>query len=281
VNVFSRFRPKLTAGENSPSGTHTKTSGNSNKNGAANSAGSTDKTDDKERSTSVPDDDNNDNETDNAVTLPLHQRLQLVRLSRGLKSNRQALKVLAEEGSWFGAKWLSEKKKQAVALGATAEQVAEMRVCKPETLVASVQTVDPMTGKVVVVARDVGLREFSFDAAFPERTRQSRVYDSSARKLVTDFLNGYNASVIVYGQTGSGKTYTMFGPPEVSSRVRKGSNLTAISGTARARKDNDPSDQYADFRGIVPRACDEVFIYILFSFVFWSLYFDPCCGLIR
>ena len=29
-----------------------------------------------------------------------------------------------------------------------------------------------------------------------------------------DFINGFDATVLVYGQTGSGKTYTMFGPPD-------------------------------------------------------------------
>jgi kinesin family member 5 len=48
-----------------------------------------------------------------------------------------------------------------------------------------------------------------------------------------DFLNGFNASLIVYGQTGSGKTFTMFGN---SSRT--------------------PSP--AATRGIVPRACEEI-----------------------
>eukprot|EP00501_MAST-03F_sp_TOSAG23-6_P002388 GSMAST32.ASY1.ANO1.2496.1 assembled CDS len=51
--------------------------------------------------------------------------------------------------------------------------------------------------------------------------------------MVTDFLNGYNATIIMYGQTGSGKTHTMFGPPVGSL------------GTHTQR-------------GLVPRICEEV-----------------------
>jgi kinesin family protein 5 len=56
-----------------------------------------------------------------------------------------------------------------------------------------------------------------------------------ARRLVGDFINGYNATAIVYGQTGAGKTYSMFGQDEFD-----------IFG-------GDES-----MRGIVPRACEEI-----------------------
>lgn len=39
------------------------------------------------------------------VTLPLHQRLAMIKMSHNIKSNRQALKILATEGGWFAAKW--------------------------------------------------------------------------------------------------------------------------------------------------------------------------------
>ena len=43
------------------------------------------------------------------VTLPLHQRLSMIRMS-GAKSKREALRVLASEGEWFG-------KSGAISLG--------------------------------------------------------------------------------------------------------------------------------------------------------------------
>lgn len=58
------------------------------------------------------------------------------------------------------------------------------------------------------------------------------MYNEVCRKLVVDFLNGFNACVMGYGQTGSGKTYTLFGPGGMGDRLST--------------------------RGLVPRACEEV-----------------------
>mmetsp|Transcript_24792 Transcript_24792/g.38335 ORF Transcript_24792/g.38335 Transcript_24792/m.38335 type:complete len:98 (+) Transcript_24792:1640-1933(+) len=41
----------------------------------------------------------------NKVTLPLHQRLALIRLSNNLDTNKDALNVLVQQGDWFGYKW--------------------------------------------------------------------------------------------------------------------------------------------------------------------------------
>jgi hypothetical protein len=69
-----------------------------------------------------------------------------------------------------------------------------------------------------------------------QHSSQSNLYELSTRRLVIDFLNGYNATTVVYGQTGSGKSYSMFGESE--------SNIGALAD----RK-----------KGIVPRACAEIF----------------------
>ena len=39
------------------------------------------------------------------ITLPLHQRLAMIKMARGITNNRQALKILAAEGGWFQSKW--------------------------------------------------------------------------------------------------------------------------------------------------------------------------------
>ncbi len=207
------------------------------------------------------------------VTLPLHQRLSMIRMSGGAKSKREALRVLASEGEWFGEKWSNismkmeaqeahearekEQKEnspsnnatgpseeEVMASEMTAKEYRALRSRKPlrflkspqNPTIAKVQTVDSGMAKVVVIAPDVGLREFAFDGVLPVRSKQSSSYDLLARRLVMDFLNGYNGTCIAYGQTAAGKTHTMMGPPDVAvnAGVEEGD------------------------RGIIPRACHEV-----------------------
>jgi hypothetical protein len=177
------------------------------------------------------------------VTLPLYQRLAMIKMSRNLKSTKQALKILTTEGGWFKERWNTLGNKENVAGtenvnhlatkgGATfdADQeipsfARQMRAKSDKLhaqtvrgdgkvggkvpgaedstrMVAAVHTVDPLTGRVVMVAPEVGLREFSFDSVLNMRASQKSVYDTSARRLVMDFLNGFNSTAIVYGQTG-------------------------------------------------------------------------------
>lgn len=109
----------------------------------------------------------------------------------------------------------------------------------PTDAKASILAVREDAASVLAVAPGVGLRDFMFDNVFGERVTQSYTYEHSARRLVMDFLNGFNASVICYGQTGSGKTYSMFGPPGLCS--------SGVAVTGRSE------------HGIVPRACEEIF----------------------
>lgn len=97
---------------------------------------------------------------------------------------------------------------------------------------ASILAVREDAGSILAMAPGVGLREFTFDRVFSEKTKQVDTYDRAAQRLIMEFLNGVNTSIVCYGQTGSGKTYTMFGPP--GKKLKK-------------------ADQ-----GIVPRACLEV-----------------------
>ena len=209
------------------------------------------------------------------VTLPLHQRLSMIRMS-GAKSQREALRVLASEGEWFGEKWSNISKKMEVqeareakeieqkenspsnnatgpALSEEEDMASEMSAKEYRALrkggtplrflkgaqnptIAKVQTVDSGMAKVVVIAPDVGLREFNFDGVLPVKASNTSSYDLLARRLVMDFLNGYNGTCIAYGQTAAGKTHTMMGPPDVAM------NAGVDEGN----------------RGIIPRACHEV-----------------------
>ena len=81
--------------------------------------------------------------------------------------------------------------------------ISSMKKDAAEKITASVQSVDPGAGRVVMIAPDVGLREFTFDGVFPQSTSQTNVYDTVARRLVIDFVNGYNATALAYGQTGT------------------------------------------------------------------------------
>ena len=73
---------------------------------------------------------------------------------------------------------------------------------------------------------------FAFDRVYGPEASQESVYNESARDVVMNVLQGYNASIIAYGQTGAGKTHTMTG---------------ALEG--------------AD-RGVIPRAVDDIFQHI-------------------
>jgi hypothetical protein len=150
------------------------------------------------------------------ITLPLHQRLTLIKLSHGLKSNSQALQVLKEEGSWFGKRWADidlqknnqqeeeEEDKENTINSSQGKKANKFQINKSAPLTADIQSVDPGTGRVVIVAPDVGMREFSFDGVLPANATQTQVYDRIASGLVVDVMNGCNATGIMYGQTGSG-----------------------------------------------------------------------------
>lgn len=162
--------------------------------------------------------------------LPLHQRLTMIKMRHGL-SSRQALRVLAAEGGWFQTKWHNEVKVEGIT-----DKTPNFRKTATEKIVASIQSMDVLTSRVVLIAPDVGLREFTFNGLLTNTSKQIKAYETVARKLVMDLMNGFNATCLMYGQTGSGKSYTMFGPDDA-----------AIYG------DN------AQDRGIVPRACLEIF----------------------
>ncbi len=92
-------------------------------------------------------------------------------------------------------------------------------------------------GFVKVRSRSDTLVEFSIDHAFDENATQEQVYDMVGAGLVSNVLEGYNATCIAYGQTGSGKTYTMLGPEGIKLE----------------------GGEHDSMLGIVPRACFQLF----------------------
>ncbi len=204
--------------------------------------------------------------------LPLHQRLNMIRMSGGAKTRREALRVLASEGDWFGAKWAGvQQQQQERAAASKQEKDTEhptndgqndenennknlLAACEAENemrsplkftrrqertpMVSKVQSVDTALNRVTMLLPDVGLREFAFDGVVEgkgDSRQQERCYSLMCKRLVCDFLNGYNSTCVAYGQTASGKTYTMIGPDGV--------NTTGPGSAAM---------------GVIPRACMEV-----------------------
>lgn len=62
--------------------------------------------------------------------------------------------------------------------------------------------------------REVGVQQFTFDRTFGPESTQEEIYESCARKVVEDILEGYNGTIFAYGMTGAGKTHTMEGSSE-------------------------------------------------------------------
>ncbi|PSN34215.1 Kinesin-like protein KIF3A [Blattella germanica] len=54
-------------------------------------------------------------------------------------------------------------------------------------------------------------KTFTFDRVFDTDSRQTDVYNETARPIVDKVLMGYNGTILAYGQTGTGKTFTMQG----------------------------------------------------------------------
>jgi kinesin family member 5 len=75
-----------------------------------------------------------------------------------------------------------------------------------------------------------------FDSVLDPQETQDEAYDSIARPVVQDILNGFNGVLMAYGQTGSGKTHTIFG--------------------------SRPSGELNYQSGIVPRAVHHIFDYV-------------------
>ncbi|KAK4310116.1 hypothetical protein Pmani_018292 [Petrolisthes manimaculis] len=57
----------------------------------------------------------------------------------------------------------------------------------------------------------IGGKVYQFDNILKPNVTQELVYNTAAKDIVKDVLNGYNGTIFAYGQTSSGKTHTMEG----------------------------------------------------------------------
>jgi kinesin family protein 18/19 len=64
---------------------------------------------------------------------------------------------------------------------------------------------------VVPTGKRVKDQTFGFDRIFDENVTQAEVYEATAKPLLDNVLDGYNATVFAYGATGCGKTHTITG----------------------------------------------------------------------
>jgi len=188
------------------------------------------------------------------VTLPLHQKVQLVRKQLGctskeavslimrkqqrLKNPKISVESMESSGDSIFQPCLSPglaNKENRESNNAIIELEKDVEMEDEVTTDArcSILSVQEEKASVLAVTKNRGLHDFAFDAVFGERSGQPKVYEEAARRLVMEFLNGTSASIICYGQTASGKTHTMFGPP----------------GQATVNQ---------NLQGLVPRTCAEV-----------------------
>lgn len=180
------------------------------------------------------------------ISLPLHQRLALIRMNRNITSQKEAFRVLMRQGGWFGKeqqvmKYQDEERDD----GAKEEKVDECHDGAP-TISGGVHLIDPKSNAAILVDRTKGLRRFDFDHVFDETSSQENIYQNTTMPLITEFINGFNATCLVYGQTGSGKTFSMFGPDVHQMDCFQKVNLKEKA-------------QLPETFGILPRAIQEVF----------------------
>ncbi|XP_071786480.1 kinesin-II 85 kDa subunit-like [Asterias amurensis] len=79
----------------------------------------------------------------------------------------------------------------------------------------SIVNVDEMRGTLQVknpsAPRGEPPKSFTFDTVFAPGSKQTDLYNQTARSIVDAVMEGYNGTIFAYGQTGTGKTFTMEG----------------------------------------------------------------------
>ncbi|XP_053326500.1 kinesin-like protein KIF22 [Spea bombifrons] len=76
-----------------------------------------------------------------------------------------------------------------------------------------VRGLDAQSLEIVNWRNQLETMQYQFDAFYGNESSQREVYSGSVCPILTNLLNGQNASVFAYGPTGAGKTHTMLGNP--------------------------------------------------------------------
>lgn len=163
------------------------------------------------------------------VTLPLGQRVALLRQRHPELTRAQAMKMLLNakcgaagpleeyEGVTMQNDMADLERPKTGSAGVAV--MADVAFSSGSGFNASVLSSTPgPAGSVLTVSPGIGIRKWNFENVFGESTPQHGIYDTCGKRLSTNVLNGLSGCLIVYGQTGSGKTHTMFG----GERVRDG-----------------------------------------------------------
>jgi hypothetical protein len=89
---------------------------------------------------------------------------------------------------------------------------------------------------------------FSLDSVI-QTTNQETVFESCAKQLVEDVLQGYHGTIMTYGQVGSGKTFTMTGDMKVDSPSQFSSLIAIFISISNAQIDRlDYAKKRVDLR---------------------------------
>ncbi len=76
---------------------------------------------------------------------------------------------------------------------------------------SEVVRINPEESCVSLTKTPTEVRDFTFDHVFSPSVSQETIYNTAARTIVDNVLQGYNGTIFCYGQTGAGKTFTMIG----------------------------------------------------------------------
>lgn len=82
--------------------------------------------------------------------------------------------------------------------------------------------------QISIKNKELQENNFAFDHVFDTKEDQESVFNK-IKPIITDAINGYNATIFTYGQTGSGKTYTMFGSSNKDEGIISRSILYILS----------------------------------------------------